>query len=429
MSELNKSTNDFFLSERNPLATTDQRELLQLALRVLPTEKVQKAKAMAAARVKTLVHGHANDEAWASFDRAMDEWTFNYVLKAVNADPNYPKILNHIYAPPYRSFGIDVPGNRAFGGENPDTIYNLIPIDPYARYELSGQKFNDVCDVPIQLCSNLSLSSTLGSLPWEDVVFESDGRFFVHIGPQPANGETNYIQSKAEAKFLLIRNTRSDWNAKPVAFRIKRLDPPVAPPLRFEDIVDRAALFVVDDIPMSLYWLAMVDMLERNTFSPAFITGGVGGMWTARMSFGKLTLADDEYAVLTVGSAGARFRNLVLMNYWQHSVAYGERLTSLSDKQSIESTDGTTTYVIGKQDPGIYNWVDTTGLKDTKVMLRWQQLPRDDCQEEPPVHLQIVKTDELESVLPKDIMRVSSTEREHQLAERIKSHQLRFLDH
>ena len=42
-----------------------------------------------------------------------------------------------IYTPPHERQGMQVPGSR-WGGDNPDNIYRIIPIDSKARYRLDG---------------------------------------------------------------------------------------------------------------------------------------------------------------------------------------------------------------------------------------------------------------------------------------------------
>jgi Protein of unknown function (DUF1214) len=419
---------EYFLTETNPLATSEQLEMEALSLRLLETPQVKQAKETAAMKVKSLVQGRAPEEAWEVFDQRIDEWTLGYVQKAINGDPNYPKVLTQVYSGPYEWFGQRMPANRAFGGDNPDTIYGMIPVDPYARYRLIGKKFNDKFDAPLQLVSNLSLSSTLGMISWEDMQFEDDGTFVVTIDSEPASGRVNHIQSKPEAKFILLRYTRSDWAAKPIAYRVERLDPPLADPLSFEELTERAALYVVDDIPASVSWLSMIDVLEYNELKPPFVTGNVGGMWTARMTFAKLELKDDEAYVLNVGLAGARFFNVVLYDYWQYSLDYGNRLTSSNDIQSHHNPDGTITFVVSKKDPGVYNWIDTTGLKYPKIMLRWQQLPKDPNAQSPEIEGKLVKLSDLKQALPDGIKFVSGQERNEQIQQRIAAHNVRYLD-
>lgn len=419
---------DYFLTDTNPLATSEQLEMEALSLKLLETPQVKRARQMAAMKVRLLVQGRASQEAWATFEQRMDSWTLGYVQKAVNADPNYPKVLTQVYSGPYEWFGRRMPDNRAFGGDNPDTIYGVIPVDPYARYRLIGKKFNDKFDAPVQLCGNLSLSSTLGMISWEDMQFNDDGSFVITIDPHPADGRVNHIQSKPEARYILLRYTRSDWSAKPIAYRVERLDPPQAAPRTIEQLADLASLYVVDDIPTSLFWLSMVDELEPNQFKAPFSTGTVGGMSTARMSFAHLALEDDEAYVLTVGVAHARFFNLVLMDYWQVAMDYGHRLTSANDMQSDYNPDGTFTFVISKSDPGIHNWIDTMGLSNPKIMLRWQQLPMDPDAQPPEVDGRVVKFEELREVLPADQEYVSEEQRRLQLQKRTEAHNVRYID-
>ena len=186
----------YFLSATNPTATADQRDLEALALRVIDMPVVQQAKAQMAQRWKTIVGRDITAEALMRYDELVEEFAFNYVLKAVNSDANYPKVLNHNYGPPHQWFGMKVPGSRGGGGDGPDQNYVIIPIDSQARYELHGQRLDPkLGDVPFTLTGNFSLSMTLGSLDWQDVKFNADDSFVITLDPEPANGRPNHIQT------------------------------------------------------------------------------------------------------------------------------------------------------------------------------------------------------------------------------------------
>ena len=90
-----------FLSKTNPIATVDQRDLEALALRIFQMPIVLKAKSRPADHWKTIVGRNITTEALARFDELVEEWAFNYTLKAVNSDANYPKVLGHLYGPPH----------------------------------------------------------------------------------------------------------------------------------------------------------------------------------------------------------------------------------------------------------------------------------------------------------------------------------------
>jgi hypothetical protein len=418
-----------FLSPGNPMATDDQRDLEALALQVMQTPKVAKAKQLASVRWKTLVGSDVPAEAWDTFDDVLDEWAYNYCLKAANSDPNHPRVLSNIYCPPHEWFAMKVPGNRGFGGDNPDAIYTIVPIDANGHYELTGQRSQPtVCDVPFQVCSNPSLSSTVDAIAWQDIQFEPDGRFTVTLASD--RGGPNHLRTGIDARWLLIRDIRADWRQIPNGYVVRRLDPPLADPFTFDEFVERAARFIVDDVTAAHFWLAMIARLHDNAVTEPFCTGLVGGMFTQWMAMARLNIHDDEAFVLTLGTGGAQYRGLVLMDFWQHSMSHGTRTSSLSNAQSAPDLDGTTTFVISIADPGVHNWIDTVGLHQPRIMARWQVLPSDPAERVPPtVHGQLVKLSKLDSVLPPETKRVTPAARSAQLSERIAQYNRRFLDH
>ena len=112
-------SDDYFLAAANPLATVDQRDAEALALRIVTMPAVQTGKQAAQTRIRTIIGEDGTEEGWKAFDDFMDEWAFSYTLKAINSDPNYPKIVQ-IFTLPHEWFGRRVPGSRAGGGPGPD---------------------------------------------------------------------------------------------------------------------------------------------------------------------------------------------------------------------------------------------------------------------------------------------------------------------
>ena len=62
---------------------------------------------------------------------------------------------------------------------------------------------------------------------------------------------------------------------------------------------------------------------------------------------------------------------------WYASTDYETHQTSLTKAQSVVDPDGMLRYVISEQNPGIANWLETTGHRTGPIMLRWQRLERD----------------------------------------------------
>lgn len=108
---------------------------------------------------------------------------------------------------------------------------------------------------------------------------------------------------------------------------------------------------------------------------------------------------------------------------------YWHRTSNMNNAQGIPNADGSTTYVISIQDPGVHNWLDPAGFHELLVVHRWQGLPTAGLKTEPWVKSQWVKLGELDGALPPGMKRVTPAERERQLAERLAQFQLRYVDH
>lgn len=425
-------TDGFFLSRTNPTATADQRDLEALAIEIMDMPVVRKARENLALRWKTIVGKEGTPETWARFNAEMlEECAFGAVLKAVNSDPNYPKVLGHIYGPPHEWFGMRVPGSRSGGGDGPDQHYSIIPIDAHGRYELHGQRFEPgVTDVPFSLVADVSMNMTLTSLDWQDVRIEPDGSFVIALDPQPDDGRPNHIQTKLESRYLFIRDCRADWRQKPNGYRIERLDPPTAPPITADQIAERAALFMNMEVATMYWWMRTFDAREVNVISEPVNPGPIGGLPTQRICFAKLILPDDMACVVTFGSGGAAFRDAVLKDNFFRTFDYWNRTSNMNNAQGAANADGSTTYVIAIRDPGVHNWLDPAGFHELLMVHRWQGLPRCRGPEgEPWVKYAWVELHDLESALPPGMKRLTPIQRRQQLAERLETFRLRYVDH
>lgn len=415
----------FFLSATNPLATVDQRDLEVLALRIMQTPEVQKAREISAARMKMLAGPDVPAEAWSSFEDVMEEWVYHFAMMAANLDPGDPKILGCQFGPPHEWFGMKVPGSRGFGGVNPDNNYVIFPIDSYARFEISGQRFDpSPVDVTFSSNGNTLLSQTLGNLAWKDVQVNPDGSFVITLDPQPANGRHNHVQTGPDARFVFIREVRGLGREVPNAYRIKRLDPPVAPPLTFLQMAQCAARYIIDDTAGIYQYMAMPTTKPANIVEQPFAAGSVGGLVTQMMGMARLKLADDEAFVLTTG--GSEYHVIPIFNYWVSSINFWDYTSSMNSRQSQPNADGSTTYVISIQDPGVYNWIDTVGLHEPRLQMRWHNPT---LGKGPWIKGELVKLKDLDKRLLAETKWVTPEERKLQLAQRLELFKVRFIDH
>jgi hypothetical protein len=418
----------FFLSHVNATATADQRHLESLALQLLNHERICAAWERAEQMFKILGGKYgatAPAEALQGIENKMREWTFHYLLLALNYDPNYPKVLGHGYGPPHSWLGMEVPGCRGLGtAENPDNHYSFVPVNVESRMELHG-KVQDpkIEDVNFYITSNHSQAHNVCGLNWRELQVADDGTFVVNMDRDPANGRPNHLQLTPDSKRLFIRDSRKDWNQRPNAYRVLRVDPPTAAPLSVDEQVEMAFRTIIDDVPFNFWFRMMVGFLEPNTVKGPETTSNFGGMPTQMALRGRVDLNDDEAFVITLDSRGSDYWVFTLYDWWLMSGSYWSHTSSMNDNQAVANEDGTHTLVISKNDPGVHNWIDTEGLNHTLFLQRWQLLPLGGLGSErgPSQQSQVVKLADLQRVLPEETKWVTETERRNQLSERLAS--------
>ena len=396
-------------------------------MRVMASGPVEQARALVEMRWKTLAGKGAPAEAWGKrFDELIEEWIFNYCLKAVAADPNHPVVAGMLFCPPHEWFGMQVPGSRAAGGDGPDQHYVIIPVAHGARYEIEGRRFDPVpADIPLNVIGNPSLTMTLGKLDLLEINVAEDGQYRLTAGPEAANGDPNHIRVPPGAMYLFNRECRSDWRQVPSHWTVRRVDPPSADPWTDEEIADRASSIMVEDVPPMHWFNSIFAAMEPNAVSPVFWTGGVGGLVTQSIIFARLQLDDADAYVFTIGPGDATYHDIVLHDYWFRTIGYWERQSSLNNGQSRRNPDGSLTYVVAHEDPGVANWLDPCGFEHLLVVNRWQGLRGGG---QPTACGRLVPLADVDSELPADVPRLTPEERARELKERQETFLLRFDD-
>lgn len=412
----------------NPVATQDQRDIEDLTLRLLARPELVRAKEIA-----TLLWRNA--VAWPSreqmdrFDNMIDEYTFHYAIRAANSDADHPRIARFM-VPRHTWFGREIPGSR-WAGDSPDFVYRILPLDPVARYEIHGRPAGngEPPTVNYQLLGTRASPLPMGLLDSLDMAYEADGSFVITLGPDAPEGRPNHIQMRPGADHLMIRDALGDWVAqKPNHLEIRRIDPPSRAPLEEDELARRAAQSVLDMVYYAFYTTQSGSGQAPNDIRPPQSSGAFGGMPTQWGCKGNLDLAEDEAIVVTANAAGALFRNVVLCDRFMMSIDYWNRTTSLNMDQMTPDEDGRFTYVVSHRDPGVANWLDTGGLRQTIFGQRWQSIPRGYTGEQPRMTTRIVKLDDLDKALPGGAARIDPAGRAAQIVARQAGFKLRFLE-
>ena len=364
-------------------------------------------------------------ETYRHTHEALEEMAFLAATEAANSDPRRPHVVE-ISAPPHRWYDVSVPGGRA-GIDNPDTLYFVLPVEAASSYVLTGRRGkNGPVDSNFSLMPN-DLSRTLANLAQNALQIAPDGTYSITLDSTPANGRPNHIQLTNDAGALFIRNTLGDWTTADVdEFDVRRVaGPPAAPPLNDDALAQRTVTLMkafitpwINDYQQRIYRVP-VNVLPQ----PGKPGDKAGFLVTQRNALGHFRLAKDEALVATYNPGGAIYATLPVADVWGVTPPYWTHVNSLNNHQAQINPDGTITVVISSWDPGVYNWVDTVGLTEGFIMLRWQGLSPNG---EPSVMAKLVQRADLAAFLPPGVRHVTAAERAHQRSEREAGFQRRF---
>lgn len=171
--------------------------------------------------------------------------------------------------------------------------------------------------------------------------------------------------------------------------------------------------------------------MPRNDFNKpnAASLATAGGMATNVYCGGMFDLAPDEALIVELNQpVEPIYLGFHLGNLWGESLEFASHQSSLNGVQGHRDPDNIYRYVIAHNDPGIANWVDTTGQPEGYMSVRWAypEKPMDNL---PWATAKKVRFDEILQHMPADTKRVTPEERRQQIAIRQEHVQRRYRHH
>lgn len=411
------------------IVTEHQRRVEERAIAVFNSDTVQRAIAETASLFKADSNARFTEQ-HALLDRSAREHFFHSSLMAVNEIPQAPGFVWTL-ALAHHWLGLDVPASR-FGHDNVDNCYRVASVDDGYRYRVSGRFLPaqpcdfSICALPKHVGENIA-ADVLDIVTIGDIDLDSDGRFVLELDARAREGRRNAL-CIAGAKVLLVRDSMADWSSeRPSELRIERVDGRDDNPFDLDKTAARAAE-LGDTIARFFIEKVQHGMFERN---PANVMGtpagaaGQGGLTTQVGAVGNYDLDDQTALVLTIDRAGARYLGVQIVDMWMVSYEYSRHTSSFNHTQAIADADGLYRLVIARNDPGVYNWLDSGGYGAGNLLLRWQSLP---ANTDPTTLLksECVKLTSLADYLPADTRYISSTERELQRQQRLQHYENRL---
>jgi hypothetical protein len=257
------------------------------------------------------------------------------------------------------------------GLDNPDTLYFGTRVAAGREYVVTGKR-GTTTDLSFQL---LGGEYTDQNVPDSETAFD-DRRLDI-----AADGSFQWRFTPANNAQLVIREVYNDWSAQRGQIAIARTDTAgTAPvPLTAELIEKRWATAGKQLVQRVKTWLQFPQWfymkIPVNTMIAPRLTPG--GLATQYSSAGHFELTPEQALLITLPVTDAPYLGFQLGSLWYISLDYINHQTSLNGTQAQADPDGKIRIVVAERNPGVTNWVETTGHRKGFLQFRWQRVSRE----------------------------------------------------
>lgn len=307
-------------------------------------------------------------------------------------------------------------------GLNPDSVYQFTPLAADGVYRVAGFR-GTVRLIDFQLGDSPSFVSgkanergtfgpTFANYDADELHLSADGAFeFVLSATRPKDHQGDWRALPPKSNYLLVRQIAYDWvHEVDGRIAIERLDRPAAKP-RDSAADIRAALQQIPN--WAEHWVKMSIGVgagaksEPGKIEMLDMTKDQGGRATQVYMRGRFELSADEALLIKLRPGQCRFWNLHLANELSQTLDFMNHQIGLNGYTAKPDADGAYRLVIAASDPGVPNWLDTTGY--TRGFF-WGRLDR--CDQRPEPVAKKLKLKDLRAQLPAETPHMSAAERE-----------------
>ncbi len=292
-----------------------------------------------------------------------------------------------------------------------------------------------------------------------------DGTFDILLAPEkPANYTGNFVATRKlvraaegddpdnrrerHANYISGRQLFNDWeHEEAIHLEITRIGaegshrPPYDPEVAAAEI-RRCGEIVRNQMHFwNAFWTVLMGTygeregsipgvaFPRNAFNRVNAASGAtgGGQSTNLYAGGVFELEEGEALIIENRvDAVPQYIGFQIGNLWGESIEYANQLGSLNGHQMRCDSDGVRRLVIAHRDPGVPNWVDTTGHREGFMTARWAFSETPAEAQWPTISARKVAFDEIRGQLPADTPVVSPEQRREQIAIRQRHVQRRY---
>jgi hypothetical protein len=263
-----------------------------------------------------------------------------------------------------------------FGATNVDNNYYRAMVDPAGSYRVTG----DVSGVKELLFSVqdgefvFGKTEVLAELSLEELSVGDDGFLELFLGGDERG--TNWLPLAPEAVYLNVREFVGDWEYDALAaLSIERVDD-VGPvqsltPEAHAAALDQVATWVEASVSLWKTYVAGLRVhVPVNELQPPHKP--VGGADNMLHGAGQWELGPQQALIVEFEQPEVTYWSIqTYVLDWMVPLDFANRVTSLNDRQLRIDDDGVIRVVLSETDPGVQNWLDTSGLRQGLFTYRY----------------------------------------------------------
>ena len=289
-------------------------------------------------------------------------------------------------------FDPESPTRKVFA-DCPDTVYRQFSVLPSTTYRVTGTR-GESPYISFTAYRAAVTDRVVADLHDGQIDIAADGTFSLAVGG-PALG-SNWLDLGDDAAFVVIREYCHDRAAGAKAtFEVEQVTP--APQHRAEpDVTSIETSLALIGFGLGFSNDATIRLSESLRARPnvmneaaADLVSEMAGTPHNHYQLCYVRLGHGEALQLELDPPPCRYWSVHLNNWWLESPEFRDgQSVCINDAQAERNDDGTVTMLVGPDDPGRGNWLDTKGRTEMILLARYL-LPENEL---PPIVTNVIAT-------------------------------------